>query len=89
VIVIGSNPTQMSRGMPNGMSESSLSSLPRRKTSGLPWDWLVRIWLLLAELCLHAGQRDQALKCIDEAQLIQPLTPDVLVAVSVFKILAP
>ncbi|KAF4526348.1 hypothetical protein B566_EDAN014085 [Ephemera danica] len=76
----GSNPTQASRGMPNGMSESSLSSLPRRKSSGLPWDWLVRIWLLLGELCLHAGQRDQALKCIDEAQQIQPLTPDVLVA---------
>lgn len=63
------------------LSESSVSSLPRKQIKGQHWDWLSKIWLHLAELCLHSKQRDQALKCIEEAIHIHSTTAAVLIAV--------
>ncbi|XP_059483744.1 tetratricopeptide repeat protein 7B [Neocloeon triangulifer] len=62
------------------MSVSSVSSLPRKQIKGQHWDLLAKIWLLMAELCLHSKQREQGLKCIDEAVQIHSTTPDILIA---------
>ncbi|XP_065345687.1 tetratricopeptide repeat protein 7B isoform X1 [Cloeon dipterum] len=62
------------------MSVSSVSSLPRKQIKGQHWDWLAKVWLLMAELCLHSKQREQALKCIEEAVQIHSTTPEVLTA---------
>lgn len=61
---------------------SSLSSFSPRPGPQQAWMIQMQIWLLLADVYLAVDQPNEALNCIQEAQLINPMSHHIMFMVS-------